>query len=341
MSTLQEIINSTESLEFKRAVAVKMVLSDFKTKDICDVLNVSDSFVSKWKIIYESEGGDGLKVNYKGGKGFLTEDQRYEIIFHIKNQPYYSVEELRDYIERHYGVVYESKQSYYDLLKEGGFSWHRTQAVNPKYDQAQVEQRREEIKAQLDERQDEIVRGEVVVFAEDEAHALWGDTLGYVWGRENERTEVTIVNAKERQTYYGAMNLYNQEFILSPYESGKGKNTVDFLKYLQAINKDKKLIILWDNATYHWSEEVRNHLDQVNHGLEKKDWKITCLPFAPYAPQQNPVEDVWLQGKNFLRRHFFENKTFNQVKCSFFNFLNKRIFNFQKPHWYLEIPQPA
>jgi len=149
MSTLQEIINSTESLEFKRAVAVKRVLSDFKTKDICDVLNVSDSFVSKWKIIYESEGGDGLKVNYKGGKGFLTEDQRYEIIFYIKNQPYYSVEELRDYIERHYGVVYESKQSYYDLLKEGGFSWHRTQAVNPKYDQAQVEQRREEIKAQL------------------------------------------------------------------------------------------------------------------------------------------------------------------------------------------------
>jgi len=57
---------------------------------------------------------------------------------------------LRDYIERHHGVVYVSKQSYYDLLKEGGLSWHQTQAVNPKGDPAQVELRREEIKKKLD-----------------------------------------------------------------------------------------------------------------------------------------------------------------------------------------------
>ncbi len=66
-----------------------------------------------------------------------------------------------------------------------------------------------------------------------------------------------------------------------------------------------KLVILWDNARYHCSKDVKAYLDQVNHDLEEKDWKITCLPFAPNAPQQNPVEDVWLKGKNFLRRHFF------------------------------------
>jgi putative transposase len=56
---------------------------------------------------------------------------------------------------------------------------------------------------------------------------------------------------------------------------------------------------------------------------------------------QNPLEDIWLQGKNFLRRHFYENKTFQQVKSSFLNFLNKKIFNFEKLKWYLEIPQPV
>ena len=68
---------------------------------------------------------------------------------------------------------------------------------------------------------------------------------------------------------------------------------------------------------------------------------MTCLLFAPNAPDQNPVEDVWLQGKNFLRRHFYENKTFKQVKSSFLNFLNKKIFNFEKAKWYFEIPQPV
>lgn len=64
--------------------------------------------------------------------------------------------------------------------------------------------------------------------------------------------------------------------------------------------------------------------------------QVTCLVFAPHAPDQNPVEDVWLRGKNFLRRHFYENKTFNQVRDCFVQFLNKQVFDFKKIEWYLE-----
>jgi transposase len=120
---------------------------------------------------------------------------------------------------------------------------------------------------------------------------------------------------------------------MSGYERGNGENTIDFLKYLQALNRGKRLIILWDNASYHRSQEVRDYLAHVNQGLPEKNWKLTCLPFAPYAPQQNPVEDIWLKGKNFLRRHFFENKTFMQLNSNFFKFLDKKTFNFKKPSW--------
>ena len=67
MSTLDDIINSTENLEIKRALAIKMFFSDFKVEDICKLLNVSDSFVSKWKMIYENKGASALKVKYQGG----------------------------------------------------------------------------------------------------------------------------------------------------------------------------------------------------------------------------------------------------------------------------------
>ena len=113
------------------------------------------------------------------------------------------------------------------------------------------------------------------------------------------------------------------------------------IKQLPALNEGKKLIIIWDGATYHCCEEVQTHLDKVNRGLEEKDWKITCLLFAPNAPDQNPVEDVWLRGKDFLRKHFYENKNFQQIKNRFVNFINKRIFEFRKLQWYLEIPQPV
>ena len=145
MPTLDDIIDLTENLEVKRALAVKMFFSDFKVEDICKLLNVSDSFVSKWKIIYENKGARALKVNYQGGPGYLTEQQRIQILLYLNNKSHCSVEELRDYIEDHFGIVYRSKQSYYDLLKAGGLTWHQTQAVNPQRDEQQVLQKREAI----------------------------------------------------------------------------------------------------------------------------------------------------------------------------------------------------
>ena len=163
MLTLSDIIGSKDNLEMKRALAVKMVFLGFDTKNICALLDVSDYFVSKWKILYENEGAEALRLQYIGGKEFLTEDERYEIIYHLRNLPNCTVEELKDYIEFHYGVVYQSRQSYYDLLKEARLSWHRTQAMNPKHDEAQVLLKREEIKTQLEALQAEIVSGEVII----------------------------------------------------------------------------------------------------------------------------------------------------------------------------------
>ena len=107
-----------------------------------------------------------------------------------------------------------------------------------------------------------------------------------------------------------------------------------FVKQLQALRDGKKLLLIWDQASYHRYSEMKAYLENLNKGLEKKDWKITCLLFESNAPEQNPVEDIWLKGKNFLRSHFYQNKTFQQVKESFANFLNHQIFNFNKLSWY-------
>jgi putative transposase len=146
MLSLEDIIDSPANLEMKRALAVRMMLFDFKTKDSCALLNVSDAFVSKWKIRFENEGAEALKLHDQGGIGFLTADRREEILFHLRLQPHYSVEALRDYIEYHSGGVSHSRQSYYALLNEARLSWHQTPAANPNRDDAPVLQKRAEIK---------------------------------------------------------------------------------------------------------------------------------------------------------------------------------------------------
>jgi transposase len=175
------------------------------------------------------------------------------------------------------------------------------------------------------------------VLIEDETHLLWGDACGLVWGKTNEKISIPMSNFRERQTYFGAVNLVSKTFHLEPYASGNGINTVDFVKKLQAYYKNSKLLIIWDGASYHKYSAMRAYLQEVNQGLEEQAWPVTCLLFAPHAPEQNPVEDLWLAGKNWIRKLFARNKTFAQVKQAFVDFLkNNSSFPLEKFRWYFD-----
>jgi hypothetical protein len=82
---------------------------------------------------------------------------------------------------------------------------------------------------------------------------------------------------------------------------------------------------------------------QISSALYKlrteADWKITCMLFAPNAPEQNPVEDLWLKGKTYLRKQFAVNKTFAAVKQCFSTFLRTLSFQSNKCYWYWPDPQ--
>jgi len=245
MLKLEDIIDAKEGREIKRALAAKMVLEGFETHIICKLLEVSASFVSKWKNVYEAEGAEGLLLNHKGSQSFLTSVQKNEVIVYLKNLNHFSVAELRDHIESSYGVVYKSKQSYYDLFDEAGISWHKSQKINPKRDEKKILAKREDIK-KTQRHESEIKSGDLCVFIEDECHVLWGDTLGYVWGKKNERIELPITNERTRQTYYGAIDVYTREFVLSAFDKANGEHTVAFVKQLQALREGKKLLLIWD-----------------------------------------------------------------------------------------------
>jgi transposase len=147
MRSLDEIINeSRDAREVKRALCVKMALNEMPTSQVCEMLNVSPQYVSKWRGTYQAEGAASLLLAHRGSESYLKPEARSQITDWIKEHETISVEAVRDYIEEKYGVVYQSKQSYYDLLELGGMSYHKSEKRNPKRDEAQVLARREEIK---------------------------------------------------------------------------------------------------------------------------------------------------------------------------------------------------
>jgi putative transposase len=123
LSEFMEI--STDVREIKRSLAVKMAKQGHKLAEIEQLLNVSPSFVSKWKKKYAQGGVEELKIGLRGSQGYLTVEEREEIIIWLRAKAYWHLAELEKHLTEKYEVNYKSKQSYYDLFHAAGISWKK------------------------------------------------------------------------------------------------------------------------------------------------------------------------------------------------------------------------
>jgi transposase len=335
IASLEASIESNpDPRELKRAIAVKMAIEGHSHQTITQILGVSKSFIRDWTKAFNVRGIEGIKLGYQGAKGKLTSEQKAEIIEWVRTKNYWHLDELVNHLEDKYDVIYKSKQSYYDLFELGKISWKRSQKSNPKFDDELVKKKREEINTFLARHKAEIEAGEMAVLFVDECHLRSGDICGYVWGETNSRIEIPIKNEKERQTYFGALNYQTKEFTIEAAPAGNGESTVKFIKNLQRKYPNKRIVLIWDGASYHRFGEFREYLGEVNQSSLSDSLEITCILFAPNAPQQNPVEDVWLQGKNFLRKYWYLCKSFWAIKKLFELFYDSSRFNFPKIYKY-------
>jgi putative transposase len=127
-----------DSREYRRALAVKLALQGYLYQAISDMLDVTPGYVSQAKTAYERFGTAGLTLKHKGSQPYLSAQERQAVIEWLKKEQGWSVERLSDYIETTYGVVFQSRQSYYQLLAEADITYKQAQRVNPKRDEERV-----------------------------------------------------------------------------------------------------------------------------------------------------------------------------------------------------------
>lgn len=171
LTRLAQFIDSNpEPRELKRALAVKLAIEGEPYSKISQLLGMQKPSITHWKHQFEAVGLAGLKLAYQGARSYLTVEQRGEIITWLKTKDYWDLDELVTYIDEQYGVIYKSKQSYYDLFSDANISWKKSQKINPKRDEDLVQKKREEIQDFLRQNQADIEAGRLVVLFVDECH---------------------------------------------------------------------------------------------------------------------------------------------------------------------------
>jgi len=73
--------------------------------------------------------------------------------------------------------------------------------------------------------------------------------------------------ARQRQTHYGALDVYSGQLLWQSYPRANAHYTVTFLRYLQRRRPGQRLLIFWDRVSYHRYGLMRTFLEQINDGL--------------------------------------------------------------------------
>lgn len=148
IAELQDFIAACrDAREARKALAVKLVYQGYLYEEIQTILDVSLGSITGWKQAYEEYGINGLRLNHKGRKSHLNAEQREEVLSWLSTKDCWEVGELEYKLAFEYDVVYESKQSYYDLFDAADISWKKTTKLNPKANPEAVAEKKKRLKA--------------------------------------------------------------------------------------------------------------------------------------------------------------------------------------------------
>lgn len=143
---LKDFIKShPDEKEMGRALAVKLAIEGYKYRQISKILEVSVGFITKWNQAFKSGGLTALKSSYQGGKGYLTQIERQAVIDWLIEQKAWDISDLEIHLIEQYDVVFQSRQSYYQILKEARITWQKGEQTNPRQDPEAISKKTEKL----------------------------------------------------------------------------------------------------------------------------------------------------------------------------------------------------
>ena len=309
ITELQNMIKSQESdnVEMRRAQAILLVNQLLDQITIESVTGYSKKYAFRLKDRYQKKGWAGIATKKRKPRLVFTKNQLEELKTTLKtkspkeckiNADFWTIPILAKYIKDKYNIVYKSKTSYNIIFKKANFSYHKPEK--------QYKGRKKEIISLWEKEKLPLINAAMedpkkVVLAEDEMILTTKTTTQKVWLPIGKEVNIEDSNKRERRCVYGFLNAKTGQEHAFKTHHANSENTCKVLMELIKIYPDYKITILWDNASWHKSAEVKKF-------LEKNPEKFYFIPFPPYAPEKNPQEHVWKEGRSAITHNkFIEN----------------------------------
>lgn len=289
-----------------RAHAILLNADGYCAYQIAQLLYRGEKTVREWIKTFHIRRIAGLFPEYKYNThaSKLTDDQRKEITQILKTPPsdygipkaFWDVKALREYVVAHFGVVYESPQSYHFLFKISNFSFKLPATFDIHRNDKEVKKRVNQIRKII---KPFLIDSSWVVLAGDESRITWQAIIRRVWLPKGEKSILKVHRESLAQNLVGFLNLKTGKPHLFPVPWQNQREIIKVLKLLMKKYQGKRICLIWDNAGFHKGKLIRK-------ALEKDLSHYFLINFPPYAPDSNPQEHVWQWGKDQIANIQFQ-----------------------------------
>lgn len=329
MLNLKEFIDAKEASaqELARAQAILMYAYKQELKLISTITGIGRSALFKWKKRFLDLGIAGLlDKKKKGPKPLLTKNQIKEVIKMLTTETprkyryqtdFWSIPVLAELIEERYNVRYKSKRPMYLIFEEAKFSFHKPGAQYRNRKQEEIDQWIKEKKSEIEAYFED---DKIVLLTADEMVLSTQTTFQKVWLPVNKYPKVDVSNERKNRSIYGFLNVKNGVEHAFKTEWQNSITTCEILEKVCQLYPKQLIVIIWDNAAWHRSKEVREYLNKTRH-------RIRLISFPRYAPELNPQEHVWKAARSAISHNkFLEN--IDKATDEFVAYLNNQLFKY-------------
>lgn len=326
MQELHNVIasNDSKSPEVRRAQAILLVDQGIGAGGIKAMTNYGRTRAFIMRRTYLTDGIAVIKDHREGRpKTLLDRQQRDEIIQTVKTKSpraygydtdYWTTALLGRYIKRQYKIQYKSRTSYYLIFRGAEFSYHKPGKVSERRNDQEVREWRKKAEERLRTAWND---SGTVVLAEDEMNLSTQTTVQKIWLPKGEYPHIEIARKREARSIYGFLNIKTGQEHAFKTRWQNMYITAEILPHIRTLYPDMHILLLWDQAGWHKGREAQRVIEE--------DGNMETLYFPTAAPDENPQEHVWKNGRSRVSHNEFI-KDIDKATDDFVRYLNDTKF---------------
>lgn len=267
----------------RRANALVLLDRGMSCEAVAAVLLLDDDTVRTWHSVFAQTGVKGISDFKDGGSvGQLTETQTVELKAWVTETLPHSTRVIGAWIEKTFGVVYETRGGLIKLLNRLGLEHCKPETISRKLSPTKQEAFIAAYNALLNS----LGADEAVLFV-DAVHPTHGVRPVGCWAPKEVKLAVEQTSGRDRLNIHGAIDLETGQTRMIDVLTVDAISTIALLASIEAMYPAMRLVhVFLDNARYHHAKMVREWLDQPGRRI--------VLHFVPtYCPHLNPIERLW------------------------------------------------